>query len=215
MTIHTLISPYRHANNYLIEIASGKFIGIDIGNINISHIKSILDAKKGHLLGYFLTHSHCDHTFGIQDLWDLYQMPIFCSKNTAIELNNPRRNFSIYSEEIPTFQYNLPFTIVEDNEVLFFDDKAFTVMLTPGHSPGCIIIKYEQAVFTGDFVMKDFKSPLNLPNSSRIDYLTSIDQFISKFIDCDYQFYPGHGQIFTSLNDIFIQLELQSSLISK
>jgi glyoxylase-like metal-dependent hydrolase (beta-lactamase superfamily II) len=203
MIVHTLISPYRLANNYLIEIESGKFIGIDIGNIDLSEITSIIELNNGVLLGYFLTHAHGDHTVGLQAMWDLHKMPIYCSKNTSLELNNPRKNFSIYAEEIPTFNYNLPFTIVEDDAVIFFEEKAFNIIETPGHSPGCIVVIHKKAVFTGDFIMKDFKTPLNLPNSSRVDYVVSREKFLQKIKGSEQTFYPGHGESFSSLKDIF------------
>jgi glyoxylase-like metal-dependent hydrolase (beta-lactamase superfamily II) len=201
--IHTLISPYRLANNYLIEIEFGKFIGIDIGNIDNSEITSIIKTNNGTMLGYFLTHAHGDHTVGLQAMYNLYQMPIYCSKSTSLELNNSRKNFSVYSEEIPTFEYNLPCTIVEDDKEIFFEDKAFNIILTPGHSPGCIVIMHNEAVFTGDFIMKDFKTPLNLPNSSRVDYANSKEKFTKKLKNHKRTFYPGHGALFANLSEIF------------
>lgn len=203
MKVHTLVSPYRLSNTYLVEIKTGKFIGIDIGSINISEISDIIKVYSGKLLGYFLTHAHCDHTVGIQKLWNMYQMPIYCSKNTALAINNPRKNFSIYSEEIDTFNYDLPFSIVEDDDIITFEDTCFKIMATPGHSPGCIVISSKLEVFTGDFVMKDYKTPLNLPNSSVIDYKNSKNKFIANFKNKLVTYYPGHGQIFSHLEEIF------------
>lgn len=205
MIVYTLISPYRLANSYLIEIEPGKFVGVDIGNIAISEITSIIDVNCGTLLAYFLTHAHGDHTVGIKAIWDLYQMPIYCSQSAAYDINDSRKNFSIYSEEIATFQYNLKYTIVHDESIVKFDDKTFQISAVPGHSPGCIIIQYDDAIFTGDFVMKDFKTPLNLPNSSRADYAISIKKFFSKFENHKHTFYPGHGAAFCSLDNVFFK----------
>jgi glyoxylase-like metal-dependent hydrolase (beta-lactamase superfamily II) len=201
--IHTLISPYRQANSYLIEIEAGGFIGVDIGNVDISKIISIIEAKRGKLLGYFLTHAHGDHTIGIEAIWNLYQMPIYCSESTALDLNNPRKNFSIYSAEIATFKYDLEFTLVVDNDMIIFGDNVVTVISVPGHSPGCISLLCKNSVFTGDFIMRDFKTPLNLPNSCRDDYAKSLEKFRLKCSDYNCTFFPGHGQIFTALSEIF------------
>lgn len=196
MIVHTLISPYRLANNYLIEIERGIFVGIDIGSIDINEITAIIEAENGTLLGYFLTHSHGDHTVGIKKMWELYKMPIYCSPNTSLEINNPRKNFSIYSEEIETFNYDLHYTNVEDGQVINFGAVSFEIMHVPGHSPGCIVINTEDKVFTGDFILKDYKTPLNLPNSSRKNYNKSRERFDAKFYDDLYIFYPGHGKAF-------------------
>ncbi|MGA9211168.1 MBL fold metallo-hydrolase [Kaistella sp.] len=184
----------------MIEIEAGCFIGVDIGSINITEITSIIDVNKGKLLGYFLTHSHGDHTVGIKKIWELYKMPIYCSSNTSSEINNPRKNFSIYSEEIETFSYDLPCKTVEDHEIINFGKSSFEIMHAPGHSPGCIVIFHNKSVFTGDFLMKDFKTPLNLPNSSRKDYNKSRENFKTKCSNNKLTFYPGHGKNFTEFD---------------
>jgi hydroxyacylglutathione hydrolase len=201
--VHTFICPYRLANSYLIEIESGKFIGVDIGNIDITEVTSIIESNKGKLLGYFLTHAHGDHTFGIKKMWDLYKMPIYCSKHTSIDINDSRRNFSAYSDGIQCFEYDLPFNVLADSDTVFFENHIFKVILTPGHSPGCMVVIFQDTVFTGDFIMKDFKTPLNLPNSSRLDYVDSKEKFYTKFKNFSCTYYPGHGDKFQCLNDIY------------
>ncbi len=201
MIVHSLLSPYRLANNYLIELEAGIFIGVDVGNIDIEKITSIVEAKNGKLIAYFLTHAHGDHSVGIQAMWDLYKMPIFCSASAAVDINNPRKNFSIYSDEIPTFNYDLPFTIVEDEEEISFGSNTFKILLTPGHSPGCIVILYKEVAFTGDFIMADYKTPLTLPNSSKSDYKNSFDAFKSFINNKKLLFYPGHGSKFSDIPD--------------
>lgn len=203
MIVHSLLSEYRATNNYLIEIVPGKFVGIDIGTIEPTQISALMEERNGTLEGYFLTHAHGDHTIGIQALWEIYKMPIYCSEATAIDMNDSRKNYSIYSEDIPTFKYDLPCIHVEDGESIRFEDKIFKIMLTPGHSPGCIVVFHENAVFTGDFVMKDYKTPLNLPNSNRKDYGHSREKFVSHCANDKLTFYPGHGRPFSALSDIF------------
>lgn len=202
MIIHRFISPYRDCNNYLLEIEEGKFVGIDIGSLDINTIRDYIDRNSGELMGYFLTHAHGDHTVGIKKMWELYQMPIFCSGDASVEINNPRKNFSIYSEEIETFKYDLPFTVVEDQQVVSLQGKEFKVLSSPGHSPGCIVVIYENVAFTGDFAMADFKTPLTLPSSSKTEYATSRDKFRQFCADKKLTFYPGHGRIFTKLDEV-------------
>lgn len=202
MIIHTFISPYRDCNNYLIEIEKRKFVGIDIGSLSPKIISDIVNKDSGILVGYFLTHAHGDHTVGIKEMWELYQMPIYCSALSALEINNPRKNFSIYSEEIETFQYDLPFIEVEDEQIISFDSKDFKVLSCPGHSPGCLVIVHENAAFTGDFAMADFKTPLTLPNSSKEDYARSRAKFNLFCANKKLRFYPGHGRSFSKLVEI-------------
>lgn len=203
MIVHTLISPYRLANSYLVEFEDGVFVGIDIGNIDLVEITSVIEAKNGNLAAYFLTHAHGDHTVGIKAMYELYKMPIYCSESAAADINNPRKNFSIYSEVISSFKYSLPFYSVVDGDDIDFGIHKFQIMTTPGHSPGCIVISINSFVFTGDFAMRDYKTPLNLPNSSREDYLLSFEKFKLKFANCSCTYFPGHGSSFTKIREVF------------
>lgn len=202
MIIHKFISPYRDCNNYLIEFENNNYIGIDIGSIDVESITSVINRNSGNLLAYFLTHAHGDHTVGIQQMWDMYQMPVYCSADTAADLKNCRKNFSLYSAEIPTFEYNLPVTVVSDEQEVIIGSEMVTILSTPGHSPGCTVFVVKDNIFTGDFAMADFKTPLTLPNSSKSAYSLSVEKFRNFCIGKKLTFHPGHGNIFTNIDQV-------------
>jgi hydroxyacylglutathione hydrolase len=201
--LHTLVAPYRTTNNYLIEVAPRQFVGVDCGSISPNEINAVLEQSSGELIAYFLTHAHGDHTVGIKAIWELYKIPIYCSAFAATDINDPRKNYSIYSEEIATFAYDLPFSTVEDGEIITIADKIFKIMMTPGHSPGCMVVFHEQAVFTGDFLMKEYKTPLNLPTSNRKAHADSKIKFSNYCTSQQYTYYPGHGASFGDLKEVF------------
>ena len=43
---------------------------------------------------------------------------------------------------------------VRGGEQLRFDDAVFTVIATPGHSPGSVMYLYREVLFTGDSLMR-------------------------------------------------------------
>ena len=47
-----------------------------------------------------------------------------------------------------------PVTAVRGGEQLRFDDAVFTVIATPGHSPGSVMYLYRAVLFTGDSLMR-------------------------------------------------------------
>lgn len=205
-----LVSPYQKTNNYLVEILPNKFIGIDIGSQGIQPVQQVLKENKSQLLAYFITHAHADHCIGIKDLYDFYRMPIYCSKICALDIGNSRKNFSIYSNEIPTFEYKLPFEILADNQIVNlcgFNIQAYSV---PGHTLGCMAYKVENLLFSGDFLMLKHKTPLNFPDSNKENYKSSV----LKMKPLDNQitsYFSGHGESFSSIN----QLEHLNSILDK
>jgi glyoxylase-like metal-dependent hydrolase (beta-lactamase superfamily II) len=201
MKIHRLISPYRQTNNYLIEISAGKFIGIDIGDIEIDKITKIVSDGNGEILAYFLTHSHADHCIGINKLLEIYKMPIYCSENCGNEIMNARKNLSFYSEEIPTFEYDLPYIPIIDDDLIEIDDYLIRVFLVPGHTTGCATFFLNGVLFTGDFLMLNHKTPLNFPNSNKEKYKDSITKILNLDLTIE-TIYPGHGESFRSFNEI-------------
>jgi len=201
MKIQRLISPYRQTNNYLIEISAGKYIGIDIGDIEIDKITKIVSDGNGEILAYFLTHSHADHCIGINKLWEIYKMPIYCSENCGNEIMNARKNLSFYSEEIPTFEYDLPYIPIIDDDLIEIDDYLIRAFLVPGHTTGCATFFLNGVLFTGDFLMLNHKTPLNFPNSNKEKYKDSITKILNLDLTIE-TIYPGHGESFRSFNEI-------------
>lgn len=196
MNVHCLISPYRKTNNYLVEISPKKFIGIDIGNINLDLVHDIIGVNNGALLAYFITHAHADHALGLKGLYSNYDIPIFCSDMCAIELGDAKRNFSYYSDDITTFEYKFPYVLLKDEAIVTLEHVQIHCHHVPGHSPGCMAYGIGDILFTGDFLMKHYKTPLNFPNSSKLNYKTSLSKISSRYCCKSIQCYSGHGDTF-------------------
>lgn len=206
------ISPYQKTNNYLVEILPQKFIGIDIGSIGKEPIKSFLKVNDGSLMAYFITHAHADHCMGIKDIYDEFQIPIFCSSICALDMGNSRKNFSIYSNEIPTFEYELPFEILDDNEIVNLNGIEISAFSVPGHTKGCMAFKVGNSLFSGDFLMLNHKTPLNFPDSNKEVY----NQSVLKMSQLDKQievYYSGHGVTFSSMSELAHLTEILNKVI--
>lgn len=203
MKIKRFIAPFRQSNNYLLEVYPKFFVGVDLGNLGINLITEFLDKNEGILIGYFLTHAHADHCIGIKEIYDKFKIPIYCSLNCSIEMKSSRKNYSMYSDEIMTFEYDLPVQILSDGETLSLMGCEIKSLQVPGHSPGCMLFEIGSCIFTGDFLMKDYKTPLNLPNSSKFQYQHSMEKIKLEYQNTNYWCYPGHGECF-KLNERLI-----------
>jgi len=83
------------------------------------------------------------------------------------------------------------------------EGTEFTSIATPGHSPGSACIFTKDAVFTGDTLLNNTKTPLTFPHSNRNDYANSI-QKIKPLLKPGMTIYPGHGEPFV-VNENFLQ----------
>lgn len=196
MIVNCLKSNYRDTNNYFVEIQPQYYIAIDIGSIALNSIKQFLNDRNADLLAVFVTHAHADHCIGIKYVFEYYEVPIYCSKQCSEEINNSRKNLSIYSDEIPTFAYDLPFNILKDKEVVTLLGQQIIAHHVPGHSPGCMLYEYSGYLFTGDFLMQNYKTPLRFPNSSKSDYHLSMSKIYKLHYSKGYFCFPGHGEPF-------------------
>ena len=69
----------------------------------------------------------------------------------------------------------------------------FTIIHTPGHKPGCICLKSDDIVFTGDTIFRRGIGTTLMPGSSRRQLINSIITRLMVLPD-NTRLYPGHGR---------------------
>ena len=195
MKYHHLKNPFFNSNTFIVEYEGGKIVIIDPGNPDVEPLISLINKNQWLIEGVILTHEHADHIAGLPELCRLKNFPIYCSKNTAINVNNSKMNLSKYIDEIETFELNIAAHVLFDNEIFNVGCGKFLFLETPGHSPGGACFLTENAVFTGDTMFNKTKVPLNLPNSNKVQYDLSLEK-IQKQIKLGITIYPGHGEPF-------------------
>ena len=72
------------------------------------------------------------------------------------------------------------------------------ILHTPGHTPGCVCIQAEDALFTGDTLFQDSCGRTDLPGGDWATILRSLRRL--KELSGDFKVYPGHGPA-TTLQD--------------
>lgn len=193
MDIKTFITPHYKSNSYIIIIDT-KCVIVDINLDAIDYIKE----NKLEPVYLFLTHEHLDHIKGTSKIKTLYpSIKIISSKITAENIQDSRENLSFYFDGIGFTENGVDIFSEDENEFIFKGIKIKTYN-TPGHSEGSIIINIDNVLFTGDTVL-DVKTPVNLPNSSKVKLKESID-FIDENFSDDTIFYQGHGKPFLKKN---------------
>ena len=69
----------------------------------------------------------------------------------------------------------------------------------PGHSPGSVVLEFENYLFTGDFIFKESIGRTDLLSGSPKDMHESLIRFVDLYIDRveDFKIYPGHRETST------------------
>jgi glyoxylase-like metal-dependent hydrolase (beta-lactamase superfamily II) len=116
-----------------------------------------LDARR--LKAILLTHVHADHSLGARQLRALSGARIYAGRGDCVPLREgrPREAFtSIYDMPAVTPHATAVDVELSGGESLEFGEARFTVIATPGHTPGSICFLLERpglrALFTGDVV---------------------------------------------------------------
>lgn len=191
MIVHQLVNKFRGANTFIIEVCDDSVVLVDPGDPDISPLLNLLQEKKKKIMAAILTHEHADHCGGLINYHS--SAPVYCSEATARNIGSSKQNLSLYIENTQPFEVKTQTTIVRDGETKQLGAVGFTFFKTPGHSPGSICIRTGTAIFTGDTLLNNSKTPLTFPHSNKKDYQASIER-LKTIIDPGMTVYPGHGE---------------------
>ncbi len=136
-----------------------------------------------------LTHGHYDHTGGLAELYKETKATVCLCEDEMHLYRDPARSLSGSRE----FTERLPEVgcILNDGDTLTLGDAVFTVYHTPGHTPGSVVFRGEELLFTGDTLFEGSVGRTDLPGGSP-DELTRSLRRISA-MPGNLTVYPGHG----------------------
>lgn len=188
MLIKTITVGAYETNCYIVaDEATLECAVIDPG----ADASTILDyLEQSHLRCRFvlLTHGHFDHTGAVSDvLADTEAQLMMHKADVGVTVGGDYYRF-IPPEGTKYFT---------DGDVVCVGSLSFTVIETPGHTPGSVSLLCTQsgsgdaALFTGDTLFRDSCGRTDFPGSSAEDILASLKRLAQ--LPGDYEVYPGHG----------------------
>lgn len=192
MRVERIINTIFNSNSFLISKNNFDSVWlIDCGDVD--KILSALNCNQ-YIKGVFLTHSHFDHIYGLNDLISIFPD---CFVYTTIEgysaLYSDKLNFSKYHEKSFIFKYN-NVKVVDFGNLELFNNCFLSVIHTPGHDPSCLTFLIEDYLFTGDAYIPNIKTITNLRGGNKLQANNSRKIIERMMLDTKY-LCPGHGEI--------------------
>lgn len=168
--VFTIYNTNGSLNTYLIGHENGgDAIIIDPGQIDL-HLLDILEFNNYYVKSILLTHTHENHTKGVNTLLRIYDSELY-SKATTVNNIVPKPVSAVSGTNISGFEV--------------------TVIETPGHSDDSVVFRIRNTLFTGD-VLHSGRIGTTRNTASRKVLQENI---ISKIFTLDENLviFPGHG----------------------
>lgn len=189
-------------------IKAAAIINNAVKNISLEHNKKLTKV--------IITHSHIDHFGAIKSIKGDFETYAYYPDNETIKhfrksigQQEPRLNLFLKKAKIPLLEsikvkifYKIYKFLFEGFEVKQLKNKLgeFEVINTPGHSPGHVCIKLEDALFTGDHILIGItptQSPDYLNHGCGLeDYFNSLKKIEKMSFKIAF---PAHEEPFTEI----------------
>ncbi len=146
-----------------------------------------LDAKN--VKAILLTHGHFDHIMGVNKLKSLTDAKVYIYSDDMQFTTDNSLNLSFMAMPLPIEAFTADVAL-NDGDIIEFGSLKIRVIHTPGHTIGSCCYLVEDAIFTGDTLMKGSCGRTDMPTGSYPQMLDSLKK-IEK-LEGDYHVYPGH-----------------------
>jgi len=185
-TIHPLVLGDYQVNCYIVSPEGGSHCCVIDPGYSSEVILSKLSQLGLQLDAVLLTHGHFDHVGAVRDLvaatdCRVYLNPLECAMPPQLTAGK-----LYYTDEL------------SDGMTFTAAGLPFSVLHTPGHTPGSVCLITGDTLFSGDTLFAGSCGRTDLPGGSPQAMAASLKRFAS--LGGNYWILPGHGEA-TSLSD--------------
>ncbi|MEX1012998.1 MAG: MBL fold metallo-hydrolase [Waddliaceae bacterium] len=163
---------------------------IDPAPGSADHIFNFITEKNLNPQAIWLTHSHWDHIADVARVKKQYGIDVWIHPEDKGNLEEPGSDGMILWLAIVAVQ---PDHFFEDGMELNAVESTWTVIHTPGHTPGsvCFFNKEEKILITGDTLFRGSIGNISFPTAQPERMWVSIDKLAA--LPDETKVYPGHG----------------------
>lgn len=157
---------------------------------NYAKIDKVLTDQELDLKFVFLTHGHADHIGALQEIRNKRDVPVYVSKGDSFLIQNSANNLSEFMGK--KIECASPEFTVSDDDTIKLSTLTFTVLETPGHTPGGVCLYGEGVVFSGDTLFQYSIGRTDFSGGSYDQLINSIEEKLMVLPD-ETVVLPGHG----------------------
>lgn len=177
--------------NCYIIYKDGRGLIVDPGE-GFERIQKAVEELNVKIEAILLTHAHFDHIMSLDECRKYYNVPVYISGYERDWLSNPDFNgatsFRLRRAPI-TDPAEFEF---EENKKYELAGMEFTVLPTPGHSPGGVSFDFGRFIVVGDALFRSGFGRYDLYGSDFKALKNSLGNVLFK-LDGAKIVYPGHG----------------------
>ncbi len=129
----------------------------------------------------FLTHAHADHIGALTLVAEELDVPFYMNEREKAIRQRDRLFLDLYEKRGRNY---------DDGDTIDIAGLHFQIVATPGHTPGGVTIRCEDALFTGDTLFKGSCGRTDLRGGDMEVELASLRKICQ--LPGDYEVYPGH-----------------------
>lgn len=174
---------------YIVADDHGAAAVIDPG-ADAAAIRRTLAAHRLTLSAILLTHAHFDHIGAVDALLDGTAVPLYCHREDIPALRDPAANLSAFFGESLCLAATA--TPVADGDTVTVGELTFTVLHTPGHTPGSVCYAAGDHLFSGDTLFCESVGRMDFPGGDARAMRQSLSRLLAT--EGDARVYPGHGE---------------------
>ena len=153
-------------------------------------ILSLVQQEQLQVGAVVLTHVHFDHMLAAAEVCGVTGAPLCVGAGDTDATSDPIRNLSgLFSPSNPVaVAYD---RVLREGERLAVGDMSFTVLETPGHTPGCLCLLIDDILFSGDTLFYGSIGRLDFPGGDARAMQSSLARLMD--LPPDTTVYAGHG----------------------
>ena len=191
MDIETRVTGFIEENCYFVaNPATRQTVVVDPGD-DAAQLAARLREKNAVVVAYLLTHGHVDHLTALADLSAAFPAPIYLHPLDAAWCFSDRNNLPGFYDapETPAG----PVVPVVEGSVLELAGARWTVLETPGHTPGGVCYRLDDppSLFSGDTLFRGAVGRTDLPGGDSRALARSLRAHAA--LPVSLAVYPGHG----------------------